>query len=255
MHDAPVVLQDTLDLYAAYAGAAYNISKNWTCGTECKHSGTEGTTVLYHWNNDTFPSVGFIATNAHSKTIIVSFRGTTVIGDWMENYFLDPVDWPENVNGASVVTGFLSGYLVVSVEVAQFVYDLSVKFPDYKIVATGHSLGGARASFFVADLTLKYPNITSRMELYTYGQPKCGNKAFAQYMDNLGIPTFREVNRGDIVPHLPSDYTRYVHFGNEVWFTFSGKTVLCKSGKYSSCSASLSPLSYSFSDHTTYKDL
>ncbi|KAJ2756973.1 hypothetical protein GGI19_000423 [Coemansia pectinata] len=253
--DTPIVPQDTLDLYAAYSGAAYNISDNWNCGTECQHPGTEGTTVIYHRNNDTFSSVGFIATNANNKNIIVSFRGTAGLGDWLENYLLDPIDWLENINGFSVVSGFLTGYLVVSVEVVQIVVDLSTKFPDYKIVATGHSLGGSRAALFVADMTTKYPNIASQMKLFTYGQAKCGNKVFAKYMDSLGIRIFREVNKGDIVPHLPWDITQYVHFGTEAWVDFSGKAMFCKSGNYSHCSAGISPLSYSFVDHTTYKDL
>ncbi|KAJ2817147.1 hypothetical protein FBU31_006322 [Coemansia sp. 'formosensis'] len=251
----PEIPQDTLDLYAAYSGAAYNVADSWNCDTECQHPGTEGTEVLYHWDTRVVTSTGYIATNANKKTIIVAFRGSNEPGDWMESFALEPTSWPDNVSGSSVVSGFLSGYLVASTQVVQNVVDLSTKFPDYKIVATGHSLGGARASLFVADLTIKYPNLASRVQLFTYGQAKCGNQAFAQYMDNLGIQIYREVNKGDIAPHLPFDNSPYVHFGTEAWVTFSDETVFCRSGDYSRCSASLSPALYRLSDHSTYKGL
>ncbi|KAJ2893803.1 hypothetical protein GGI21_005379, partial [Coemansia aciculifera] len=155
----------------------------------------------------------------------------------MENFELVPTSWPDSVTGSNVVSGFLSGYLIASTQVVQTVVDLSAQLPDYAIVATGHSLGGSRASLFVADLTTKYPKLAPRVQLYTYGQAKCGNQEFAQYMDTLGISIVREVNKGDIAPHLPLDNQPYVHFGTEAWVTFSEQTVFCKSGDYGHCSA------------------
>ncbi|KAJ2099222.1 hypothetical protein IW146_009819, partial [Coemansia sp. RSA 922] len=252
---APAIPQETLDLYAAYSGAAYNISTSWSCGTECQHPGTEGTVIMYHWDTPVITSTGYIAVNNNKKTIVVAFRGSNEPGDWAEDFALEPANWPDNISGSSVVSGFLSGYLIASTQVVQTVVNLSKKFPDYTIVATGHSLGGARASLFVADLTTKYPSLAPRVQLFTYGQAKCGNQAFAQYMDNLGIPIYREINRGDLAPHLPFDNRPYVHFGTEAWVTFSDETVFCKSGDYSRCSASLSPAAYSIADHSTYKGL
>ncbi|KAJ2415259.1 hypothetical protein H4218_001541 [Coemansia sp. IMI 209128] len=253
--NAPAVPQDTLDLYAAYSGAAYNVSTSWDCGTECQHPGTEGTVVMYHWNTPLVTSTGYIAINSNIKTIVVAFRGSNEPGDWVQDFELEPTNWPDNISGSSVVSGFLSGYLITSAQVIQTVVSLSAKFPGYTIVATGHSLGGSRASLFVADLTTKYPDLASRVQLFTYGQAKCGNQAFAQYMDSLDILIFREVNKGDITPHLPFDNRPYVHFGTEAWVTFSDQTVFCKSGEYDHCSASLPPASYNFADHSTYKGL
>ncbi|KAJ2556533.1 hypothetical protein GGH95_005347 [Coemansia sp. RSA 1836] len=253
---AAAVPQPTLDLYAAYAGAAYSISSTaWDCGAECQHPGTEGTVVKYHWDTPIVTSTGYIATNANKMVIIVAFRGSGNPGDWVESFGLAPTNWPDNVSGSSVVSGFLSGYLIASTQVIKTVVDLSAQFPGYAIVATGHSLGGSRAALFVADLTKKHPRLTPRMQLFTYGQAKCGNHKFAQYMDTLGIPIVREVNKGDIAPHLPLDNSPYVHFGTEAWVTLSDKTVFCKSGDYSHCSASLSPASYNIADHSTYRGL
>ncbi|KAJ2355966.1 hypothetical protein H4S02_012832, partial [Coemansia sp. RSA 2611] len=175
--NAPAVPQDTLDLYAAYSGAAYNVSTSWDCGTECQHPGTEGTVVMYHWNTPLVTSTGYIAINSNIKTIVVAFRGSNEPGDWVQDFELEPTNWPDNISGSSVVSGFLSGYLITSAQVIQTVVSLSAKFPGYTIVATGHSLGGSRASLFVADLTTKYPGLASQVQLFTYGQAKCGNQA------------------------------------------------------------------------------
>ncbi|KAJ2742196.1 hypothetical protein GGI20_004657 [Coemansia sp. BCRC 34301] len=243
-------------MYAAYSGAAYNIStESWDCGAECRHPGTEDTAIEYHWNTQGISSTGYIATSANKKTIIVAFRGSKDFGDWMEDFALEPASWPDNISGSNVVSGFLSGYLVVSSQVVQTVVDLSARLPGYAIVATGHSLGGSRAALFVADLTTRYPKLASRVQLFTYGQAKCGNQEFAQYMDSLGISIFREVNKGDIAPHLPIESSLYVHFGSEAWIDFSEKIVFCKSGDYSRCSASLSPAVYNLADHSSYRGL
>lgn len=66
---------------------------------------------------------------------------------------------------------------------------------DYKIVLTGHSLGGAAAritTFFMKYLD-QFPGKT--YELYTYGEPRAGNKAFVDYMNSLCIKSARVTSR------------------------------------------------------------
>ena len=72
---------------------------------------------------------------------------------------------------------------------------LRTKFPKYKIVIVGHSLGGAMArltQFFMLTLE-QFPGAT--YECYTFGEPRSGNKAFADYMNTQTIKTARVVAR------------------------------------------------------------
>ncbi|KAJ2162594.1 hypothetical protein GGF46_000597 [Coemansia sp. RSA 552] len=218
----------------------------------CNYPGTEGTVVEYHWDAPVITNNGYIARNPSRKLIIVSFRGSAVLGDWVEDFTESPVYWPESVAGSTVVLGVLGGYLVSSKHILQGTAKLAEAYPDYAIVAVGHSLGGSRASMFVADFVLRHPQYAARVQMYTYGQAKSGNRAFADFMNGLGVPIYRAVNRGDIVPHLPLTDTRLVHFGTEVWTTLSNRIVACPNTDYSRCSNSLPLPAYSTSDHSTY---
>lgn len=68
-------------------------------------------------------------------------------------------------------------------------------YSDYKLVIAGHSLGGAMARItqFLLLYLDQFPGCT--YELYTYGEPRVGNKAFADFMNNQTITTARTVAR------------------------------------------------------------
>ncbi|KAJ2372169.1 hypothetical protein IW150_004252 [Coemansia sp. RSA 2607] len=249
----PGVDKSRIDLYAAYAGAAYLITTdNWDCGVQCSRSGTEGTVIKYRWSIPFITSSGYIALNPDQKIIIVSFRGSAEFGDWVEDFTTSFVDWPRSGAGTQVGMGYLEGYRIAKPLIIRTVMELANSYPEYEIIATGHSLGGARAAMFVADISENYSNILSRLRLYTYGQPKCGDKGFAEYMDSLNILKIREVNKADIAPHLPTPDSGYHHFGTEVWVPEDNMYLVCQSGNYSMCSESIPAFSYSIADHSTY---
>ncbi len=64
----------------------------------------------------------------------------------------------------------------------------------FKVVITGHSLGGAmaRVMYFFLEVN-KQLNV--KYELYTYGELRVGNKHFADFMNRQGITTARVVAR------------------------------------------------------------
>jgi len=71
-----------------------------------------------------------------------------------------------------------------------------------RITATGHSMGGGVAS--IAAVQLAQTLERSDIELYTFGQPRIGNCAWARHHDELVPQSFRVVHGVDIVPHLPT---------------------------------------------------
>jgi len=79
-------------------------------------------------------------------------------------------------------------------------------YPDAQIIVTGHILGGALAVLAAAEIQIKFKNF---QHLYRFGQPKVGNKQFAEFINGLIPSYYRMINQDDAVPHVPS--VNYMH--------------------------------------------
>ena len=66
-----------------------------------------------------------------------------------------------------------------------------------------HSLGAALATICASRLDAH--------ELYTFGSPRVGNRAFVKEMKNDGIQHYRFVNNNDIVTGVPFPLRVYIN--------------------------------------------
>lgn len=120
----------------------------------------------------------------------------------------------------------------------------------------------ARIMYFFLEDNKQFPNV--EYELYTYGEPRVGNKHFANFINQQRITTARVVARADIFPHTPptsilgtkllGDY--YVHPQTEFWIDGIENQAFCSRNvtEDSTCSMSMGPL-YSVVDHLIYFDV
>lgn len=97
--------------------------------------------------------------------------------------------------------------------------------PSRKYILTGHSLGGAMASILALQMVEDGNNIweNKQSSLITFGQPRVGNRAFAELHDER-IHTYRKlrfVAEKDPVPHIPF-WPGYVHHSREIFLDESG---------------------------------
>ena len=139
------------------------------------------------------------------QEIIVAFRGSIQLQDFVtgktrlflaeRSLFLTEivdlefalVDYSSpgvsDTGGVQVHQGFLTAFNSVADIVLNIVSDQISTHPSYSLVSTGHSLGGALASLGGVSLAANFPGASLRM--FTFGQPRTGNAAYATLAENL----------------------------------------------------------------------
>ncbi|KAJ2861399.1 hypothetical protein FB639_005510 [Coemansia asiatica] len=215
-----------LAILAAYSGAAYTVTDSWNCRYACQYPGTQGTVVEYNWSFGFPRSAGYIASNPNTSLLVVAFQGTENTAQWMDNLDIEQVSWPESIDGSRVHRGFLRGYLDARDQVMDNLRALAQRYPDYNIAIVGHSLGGARATLALLDISIEMPELVPRLGLYTQGQPRVGNKSFADAINAIKVPKSREVYEYDIATRLPFLSMGYFHHETELW-VHNNETELC----------------------------
>ncbi|KAH6897607.1 lipase [Coprinopsis sp. MPI-PUGE-AT-0042] len=171
---------DQLERYAKFSSATYQL---FGCPRPVK------TTLVKEF--DRSGTQGFITRDDSRKELIVAFRGSLSPVDFIVDLaiILKPLETVgvTAIGGAEAHTGFQFAYNAVADEVLDTVRKEMAARPDFKIVVTGHSLGGAVAS--MASLSIRAALPTTPMQLFTYD----------------GVPTFILGEIG------------YRHFGTEYW--------------------------------------
>lgn len=120
----------------------------------------------------------------------IGFPGTASLKDWLTDAKIRKANW----STGKVHRGFLEAWTSVAAEIER-------RVPyGARLLIYGHSLGGALATLCAAELQFRY----DIQAVYTFGSPRVGNGTFADdYELHLAARTFRVVNSGDPVPHVP----------------------------------------------------
>jgi pimeloyl-ACP methyl ester carboxylesterase len=156
--------------------------------------------------------------------IVVAFRGTSNLRDFVTDarFFRSLLLEEANGDRCEVHTGFLAAYESIIADLTAHLRQIVVA--DRKVFVTGHSLGGALAILAALELKRQGFNIA---QVYTFGQPRVGNKAFAaMYNYALKDSTFALVNEGDPVPLLPPLLNGYRDCGTEIFLRKFGGTLV-----------------------------
>ena len=177
--------------------------------------------------------------------IIISFRGSSNIPNWISNLSFKQVAYPR-CSGCKVHDGFFSAWNLAKPIVLKRIQELRSLHRDAPIYVTGHSLGGALASLCASELHAVYGALHGVM---TFGEPRVGNSQYSEYYHSVHM-IFRVVHYADIVPHLPAKIQGFVHEGEEVWYNPAMSSYkICAWGETDECSNSLKT-AYNTGDHS-----
>ena len=167
---------------------------------------------------------------ADDKVIIVAFRGTTSIKDWLTDLKIELVPLPSKVG--CIHKGFNEAIGYVWQDLRQAILDSRNK--DQSLWITGHSLGGALATLATDRLTEEAIKVNG---LYTFGQPRVGDEAFANNFDSkMKQCTFRFAHDQDAVTDVPTALQGYKPIGTEYFFDGKGNLYIDEIGLHKAVS-------------------
>ncbi|KAJ9062598.1 hypothetical protein DSO57_1009151 [Entomophthora muscae] len=162
-----------------------------------------------------------VAINAKYNQIVVSYRITANLQNWIDNLNLQFNDVAEMPQGVRVHRGIYSDFMGTYNKVKDSVTGLldDPQYQDYTLFITGYSLGAGIAQISVPSWynLLQSRENPHRIEVISYSNPRVGNREFADYLESFNIPITRYTNQNDLVSHLPGRKQGYVHAGVEVY--------------------------------------
>ncbi|DAA75214.1 TPA_exp: putative Lipase [Trichophyton benhamiae CBS 112371] len=228
----------------AYCVGNWGITKPFSCPGLCEQF--PNFELVKTWNTGPLlsDSCGYIALShpPSAKRIIVSFRGTYSIVNAIADLSVAPQVYVPYPNGkehpyakcdnCTAHGGFMRSWENTRPEIIPDLIEAMMKYPDYQLVVTGHSLGGAVAALGSLEFKLRgwNPHVT------TFGEPRIGNQALADYFDkvfglnstapsnaglgyDLHLPYRRVTHTNDPVPLLPPPSLDYRMHSGEIFIT------------------------------------
>jgi hypothetical protein len=181
------------------------------------------TDTIYSYKTD---MLGFVGIIHKLKTIYVSFRGSSSLMNWMDDFEIKKVPYttflPE-CNKCMVHNGFFITALSVRNQTVDSIKRLKRSYPKYEIICTGHSLGASIAQLI--SMELNRLNYNSRV--YNYGQPRVGDIRFSEFVNKKIEGFWRFSHNRDIVVHIPIGSLQYYHSCGEVFEDEYGNLGIC----------------------------
>jgi len=238
-------LSRVVDIAYCVGGVGLGIQKPFQCPSRC--GDFESFELVTTWNTGPLlsDSCGYIALShaPAAPRIIIAFRGTYSVTNTIADLSTIPQEYvpypgdeddgtdpdaPKCTN-CTVHTGFYTSWRHTRTEILPHVLKASKKHPSYNVTLVGHSLGGAVAAFAGLEMLARGLNPT----ITTFGEPRIGNKALADYIDlrfNLlrsnattigqDKQKFRRVTHvADPVPLLPLEEWGYMPHGGEIFIS------------------------------------
>ena len=155
---------------------------------------------------------GWFCLDKPNQRLIVAFRGTQFIHDWLDDFDFVPAPYAPVPGRGTVHEGFQIVYLAVRDNLIALLNKYSAGYRE--VLITGHSLGGALCPLATLDLL----NVNSNLSpvVYTWAEPRVGHNDFVTFFNTHVNICYRIVNLWDVVPHLPPDIAGYEHEGNQV---------------------------------------
>lgn len=176
----------------------------------------------------------YVGSSPSLQTVIVAHQGTDpsqLLADLTDiNFFLEPLDpslFQGIPSGVQVHNGFAREQASTASGILSAVQNTLSTTGLSSVTVVGHSLGGALALLDGVFFSLQLPkNVT--VTVTSYGMPRVGNQAFADFVDSqLSGHVTHVNNQEDPVPVLPPGFLGFRHPSGEIHILDSGAWDTC----------------------------
>ncbi|KAM6497181.1 lipase class 3 family protein [Amanita muscaria] len=215
-----------------FAAAAYcqpDVTRLWTCGADCQANadfipvaaGGDGASVQF-WYVGFSPSLNSVIV-AHQGTDTTKIQAiATDVNAFQES--LDSNLFPGIDSSVEVHNGFANEQAKTATQVLSAAKSALSTHGATSVTVVGHSLGAAIALLDSVYLPLHLPGVS--FTTVTYGMPRVGNQAFANYVDSH-LKLTHVNNKKDPIPIVPGRFLGYHHPSGEVHITTTGPWESC----------------------------
>lgn len=224
---------DALLDYAKFSSIAYCLSKGLSSGPMsdscelifCKAPELSDIVIIRTFDFNEWDRVGsgYLAVDHKRGRVILAMRGTSSRRDWIGNFDFIPVPYEPltkldtvGCEGCNIHKGFYEFLRNKCAYIIKETLNLHFKYPEYRLIVTGHSLGAALATLAGIELSLMEHDPL----VVGYGSPRVGNTNFVKWVDNSVLSRvqvtvniaqtnmitngfIRVSHRGDLIPKLP----------------------------------------------------
>jgi len=168
---------------------------------------------------------GYIGILPSTKTIYITFRGSSSIRNWIEDVEIKKVDYTTFPTcNCKVHKGFYHSTLGIIDQISEKIKLLKLRYFDYNIIVTGHSYGAAVSQLIAMELL----SLGIESSVYNFGQPRIGDSVYASFVNSQLKNLWRVVHNKDIVPHVPPiKEFDYFHSCQEVFEDIHGNIKMC----------------------------
>lgn len=211
-------LMEDFSFFVEHAGASYCNTETpagspITCGGNCPDVEANGVTMLGTFDGLFTGIAGHVAIDNARGEIVFAVRGSSNILNWITNINFAFRN-TNLVSGGKFHTGFFSAWEEMAEGVTATIDSALAANPGYRIVTTGHSLGGAVATIGAAHLRAAGHSVDN----YSYGAPRVGNDVVSDFITAQGA-NYRLTHLDDPVPKLPPIFAGYRHISPEYWLS------------------------------------
>ena len=148
-----------------------------------------------------------------NNTLCISFRGTDSLKDFITDiqFWKKKIPYDNHNSKIRVHSGFIDCYKKQQIrDCIHFCITENIK----KIQLTGHSYGAALAVLCAVDLQYHFPK--KDYEVFLFGCPRVGNRAFVSSYNKRIFKTLRFENGNDLVTKIPFCLFGYRHVGTKI---------------------------------------